>query len=573
MSAELVVVQGPWRGTQFTLSGADFVIGRAPANSLVLTAPGIGWRHCAVQAHEGRYRIVDFRSGAGTFVNGVRLSQPHWLAAGDRILVGETALLFRDGSQPPAQEGVQTTLLRACSLLFLVQALASMEEATRRALLEAQLFQIISDLAPVQSGVLLLARSEKELAGEAGKRALPGVDLQRLAAEACELGPAQVPGWCAVPIYVRGSIQGLLAARTGDPARCLDVLSSIAVLAATALETAREVQTLKADNELLLDAAAENRPGVIGRSAAIRKLEEMIQRVGPRDTTVLILGESGTGKELVAHAVHQRSSRRERPFVAINCAALTETLLESEMFGHEKGAFTGAIAQKKGKLESAEGGTVFLDEIGEMSASLQAKLLRVLQQREFERVGGTNTHRLDVRFIAATNRDLAEEVRRRNFREDLYHRLNVVALRTTPLRERKEDIPMLAKHFLEKAAAQVNRRVGGISKEAESCLIEYDWPGNVRELENAIERAVVLGETDQLLPEDLPESVLEASTAKSAGAGFQSAVGDAKRRCILDAWEQAGGDYKAAAELLGLHPNSLLRLIRNLGLRDMFKRV
>jgi transcriptional regulator with GAF, ATPase, and Fis domain len=278
----------------------------------------------------------------------------------------------------------------------------------------------------------------------------------------------------------------------------------------------------------------------------------MVSRVAPRETSVLILGESGTGKELVARALHAGSARASRPFVAINCAALTETLLESELFGHEKGAFTGAIAQKKGKLEVAEGGTVFLDEAGEMSPPLQAKLLRVLQQREFERVGGTRTLRLDVRLIAATNRDLAAEVKRGAFREDLYHRLNVVAIRVPPLRDRTEDIPALARHFLERAGARCGRRVTGFSPD--------------------VERAVVLGQSDEVLAEDLPETILDAAPLTSDNDGaLQSSVSDAKRKLILDAWREAGGDHNRAAEILKIHSNSLRRLIRNLGLRGILE--
>jgi Nif-specific regulatory protein len=257
--------------------------------------------------------------------------------------------------------------------------------------------------------------------------------------------------------------------------------------------------------------------------------------------------------------------------VAINCAALTETLLESELFGHEKGAFTGAVAQKKGKLELAEGGTVFLDEIGELAAPMQAKLLRVIQQREFERVGGTRTWKLDVRLITATNRDLAAEVRHGAFREDLYHRLNVVAFQVPPLRDRREDIPALAAHFLERSAARCRRRVNGIAPEALAYLMAYPWPGNVRELENAIERAVVLGQSEALVPEDLPETVLDAPAAPQTPGALQGSVTDVKRQLILRAWHESRGDYKQAAEKLNIHPNSLLRLVRTLGLRDILK--
>ncbi len=279
---------------------------------------------------------------------------------------------------------------------------------------------------------------------------------------------------------------------------------------------------------------------------------------------MLITGESGTGKELVARALHEKSTRRERPFVAVNCAALSESLFESELFGHEKGAFTGAVSLKRGRFELAQGGTIFLDEVGELALPLQAKLLRVLQQREFERVGGTQVLSLDIRVIAATNRDLSDDVREGKFREDLYHRLNVVTLLSPPLRDRREDIPLLASYFLDRSAQRCKRHMQGISKEAETILMQYGWPGNVRELENAMERAVVLGVSDWVLPEDLPETLLEADP-EAAGTKYHSSVGHAKREAILEAYAQNNGDYKQAAKVLGLHPNYLLRLVRNLG--------
>jgi Nif-specific regulatory protein len=331
------------------------------------------------------------------------------------------------------------------------------------------------------------------------------------------------------------------------------------------------MEQLKVENAQLLDRLDIGESGIVGRSAAMARLTQMIGRVAPLDTSVLILGESGTGKELVARALQRGSPRAAKPFIAINCAAISETLLESELFGHEKGAFTGAVAQKKGKLELGEGGTIFLDEIGELAQPLQAKLLRVLQQREFERVGGTSTHQLDVRLIAATNRDLAVEARRGTFREDLYHRLNVVALKVPPLRDRADDIPALASHFLERASARCHRRVSAISPEAQQYLMSYSWPGNVRELENAIERAVVLGESETLLPEDLPETVLEAAPMALKPGALQDSVVENKRRLILAAWQQSGGDHNLAAERLNIHPNSLRRLLRTLHLRDLLQ--
>ncbi len=301
----------------------------------------------------------------------------------------------------------------------------------------------------------------------------------------------------------------------------------------------------------------------------------MIARVAPTDSTVLISGESGTGKELVARALHLNSTRAGKPFMAVNCAALADSLLESELFGHEKGAFTGAVSQKKGRLEIAEGGTVFLDEIGELAPALQVKLLRVLQEHEFERVGGTRTIPTDIRLIAATNRNLEEAIAAGIFRQDLYYRLNVVELEMPPLRDRREDIPLLAHYFASRHGEKCNRRIVGISSEAQERLLNYDWPGNIRELENAIERAVVLGATEYLLPEDLPEAVLETEARATEIVGlatqYHDAVMQTKRQIILQAIEQTKGNYTEAAKVLGVHPNYLHRLIRNLGLKEQIQ--
>jgi Nif-specific regulatory protein len=308
---------------------------------------------------------------------------------------------------------------------------------------------------------------------------------------------------------------------------------------------------------------------IVGDSAKLRDLLELIERVAPTSSTVLIQGESGTGKELVARALHRNSPRADGPLIAINCAALTETLLESELFGHEKGAFTGAISRKKGKIEMAEGGTLFLDEISELAGGMQAKLLRALQEREFDPVGGTRSVKVNVRVIAATNRNLAEEVQAGRFRSDLFYRLNVVSLMTPSLRDRREDIPLLAQNFVAKVSEKYHVPPKKLSAEALTLLMQYDWPGNVRELENAIERAVVLGASEEIVAEDLPATLREPVHCESADAGFQGAVKENKKQLVLQALEKANGYYVDAAKILGLHPNSLLRLIRTLGLRTV----
>jgi transcriptional regulator with PAS, ATPase and Fis domain len=311
---------------------------------------------------------------------------------------------------------------------------------------------------------------------------------------------------------------------------------------------------------------------MVGTSESMREVYHLLARVAPTEATVLLLGESGTGKELAARALHRRSLRADKPFVPINCASLPDTLLESELFGHEKGAFTGALVRKPGKFEVAHTGTVFLDEIGELSLPLQAKLLRAIQEREIERVGGTQPIHVDLRFVAATNRDLEKAISEGMFRKDLYYRLNVIPLTLPPLRERREDILLLAKHFL--SILKPRRRIAGFSPEAQACLLRYNWPGNVRELANAIERAIVLGDGELIRAEDLPETLLETAPATDgpvSGTPYHESLNREKERLILDAVERAEGNVTRAAETLGLHPNYLHRLISKLGLRDRIK--
>jgi transcriptional regulator with GAF, ATPase, and Fis domain len=343
---------------------------------------------------------------------------------------------------------------------------------------------------------------------------------------------------------------------------------AIGSIAAAAIENARRFEWLETENERLLSDVNIDH-NMVGEGAAMQRVYHFISKVAPTDATVLISGESGTGKELAARAIHRNSKRAHKPFMAVNCAALNESLLESELFGHERGSFTGAFAQKKGRLEIADGGTVFLDEIGELTPPLQVKLLRVLQERQFERVGGTLTIKVDLRLIAATNKNLEEAIEAGQFRQDLYYRLNVVSLDMPPLRERREDIMLLANYFLDKYGARCNRKLKGFSPEARTCLMAYDWPGNVRELENTIERAVVLGTTEWIIPEDLPEVLLESKvTVAGAMTTYHEAVVQNKKQIILRALEQAQNDQAEAARLLGIHPNYLERLIVNLNLRD-----
>jgi two-component system response regulator PilR (NtrC family) len=330
-----------------------------------------------------------------------------------------------------------------------------------------------------------------------------------------------------------------------------------------------ERKQLQQENVLLKRALQSSHQfsNIIGSSAAMVALFDLVETIAPTNSTVLISGESGTGKELVARAIHVRSPRSDRPFVALNCGALPETLLDSELFGHMRGAFTGADTNKKGLIEVAEKGTIFLDEIGEMSPMVQVKLLRVLQERKFRRLGGTEEVDADIRIIAATNRDLSKMVAAGDFREDLYYRINVIPVRLPALRERGQDIPLLAEHFVAKFADQMKKEVTGISGGALACLRAYGWPGNVRELENAMERAVALERTPAVLPESLPDAVREAANGTGLnGATSSNAVDDLleagfdleqhvqgiEKEYIAEALKRAGGVKKNAAELLGL---------------------
>ncbi|MBV9267080.1 MAG: sigma 54-interacting transcriptional regulator [Acidobacteriaceae bacterium] len=582
MPAELIVVNGPSAGTRYPFVNGELLVGRAPNANIVLGEPEVGWRHCHIRQRGDRFTVSDLRTSLGTYVNGIR-SAERWLEDRDQIGIGKTILMFRSQSvkeaSPSAPEPADTkpVLLAACGLVFLFRALAASTDAAQNQILRTQILRIVSDLIPSEDGFLLLGASTSDLLARLRESAAQP-DIETLVTRVCEEGAITEPSMriIAVPLYLDGVLGGVLILQareteSGRLAAHLETLTAVASLASVGFEAYHELESLKAENAFLQQEIASN-SGIVGKSTVIRRLLELVERVAPRDTTVLITGESGTGKELIARALHEKSPRRGRPFIAVNCAALSENLFESELFGHEKGAFTGAISLKRGRFELAQGGTIFLDEVGELALPLQSKLLRVLQQREFERVGGTQVHALDIRVIAATNRDLAEDVREGRFREDLYHRLNVVTLNSPALRDRKDDIPLLAWFFLERSALRCKRQMLGVSPEAEELLVQYSWPGNVRELENAMERAVVLGVADHVLPEDLPETLFEGAP-QASGTRYHSSVGHAKREAILDAYVQGNGDYKQAARVLGLHPNYLLRLVRNLGLREDINRL
>jgi len=624
LSPTLVAIAGPLRGQAVPLTDEPLTIGREPSNQLHPPDMSLSRRHSVLVTDHDCVTLTDLESVNGTFVNGIPV-KARVLEHGDQIKVGESVFLFVD-QDAAAAEGVPVELddvvrrvtvqLRKEDVLYLQsdQMLDAFPPAPRRARdlqillrasttlgslrtsddLQRTLIELLFDAVPAERAAILLSENDgAEFASvyARGRQADTPVQISRsvvrqvitqgvaiLSNDAADsdafrasqsfIVSATRSVLCA-PLKVSERLQGAVYLASSDPSVRLDeehlqLVMGLAGLAGVAFQNVHHFERLEREaRELRADLTIQH--SMVGESGPMRQVHQLIARAAPSDSTVLIFGESGTGKELAARAIHLNSPRARRPFIAINAAALAETLLESELFGHEKGAFTGAIAQKKGQLELADGGTVFLDEIGELAPALQVKLLRVIQEREFSRVGGTRPVTIDVRFIAATNKDLEAAVKDGRFREDLYYRLNVVVLRMPALRERRDDIPLLASFFLSKISARCKRRVVGLSPEARACLMSYDWPGNVRELENAIERAVVLGSAERLQLDDLPESLLEQG-GQTAGASteYHTAVQQAKQQIVTVALDRAAGNHTEAARQLGLHPNNLHRLIRNL---------
>ncbi|MFV8987759.1 sigma 54-interacting transcriptional regulator [Serratia fonticola] len=366
----------------------------------------------------------------------------------------------------------------------------------------------------------------------------------------------------AIPILIMTAYSNVESAVEAIKAGAYDYLTKPLDFDTLQLTLARALEhtSLKSENQDLKQRLRFDQQNFIGRSEPMRKLLEMIAMIAPSEATVLISGESGTGKELIARAVHANSLRKERPLVSINCAALSESLLESELFGHEKGAFTGADRRREGRFMEADQGTLFLDEIGEVSPLMQAKLLRAIQEREIQRVGSNQTLSVDVRLIAATNRDLLADVEAGRFRQDLYYRLNVVTVDSPPLRARSEDIPLLAMHFLAKFAERNRKPVKGFTPLAMDMLLKYPWPGNVRELENSVERGVILLSGDFISEKELPLSIsqcVDVQPDRQCGQAIQP-LEQVEKQAILAALEQTAGNKTEAAKQLGITRKTLL---------------
>ncbi len=614
MSEKLTIISGKLKGEVYELNGEKFSIGRESLNEIVLKDASVSRQHCVIEKRDNQFFINDLQSLNGTFVN-EKKAENTLLSHGDKIRVGDftfrfqtkdfvetsSEILFDQTEFKPPKNSMQLRIeevfgAMARDLTAILRISNKINTIRDTEELQSELLRQIFEVIPADSGAIILVDDENEFVETIGlnpknegesievsqtvvKRVLKDQKVILVADFASDknlqkaesLYLSKVSTLLCVPVVLFKKTLGaiyLSGSHTNFDESHLKFLTAVAGIAAVAIENAQNFAFLESENERLRDETLDQ--NMIGESDAMRKIYQVIKKVAPTNTTVLITGESGTGKELAAQSVHLNSSRKDKSFVAINCAALTETLLESELFGHEKGAFTSAIQQKKGKIEMAQFGTLFLDEIGEMALNLQTKLLRVLQEREFERVGGTRPIKADIRLIAATNRDLQAEIKAGNFRQDLFYRLNVVQFAMPALRERKDDILLLADYFVEKLSRKLNRRIRGISANAKKILLKYDFPGNVRELENAIERAVVLGSSEWILPEDLPEDFLDVKIENESEeiSNYHKALREKKKDLIHNAFEQSGRSYVEAAKLLDIHPNYLHRLIRNLEIKD-----
>jgi Nif-specific regulatory protein len=579
-----------------------------------------------------RFCIVDLQSFNGTLVNGMHV-QEKVLEHGDQIAVGDTLFLcilhgdadaLKTGSVRFEEIGrelnstvrllkedaifVHSEKVREAlslnariehelgALLKINSAVSSVRDPTA---LQQQLLQLLLEIIPAEQAALLLTGADPEevvLVAGANRQAdshepvrVSKTVINQVLRDGAAVLSADVRGaqsFVAAESLIGGRTRSLLCAplvffesvigavylNSGRAdvfdSRHLQLLTGIAGIAAVALENALHYEWVESEN-LQLQAELKLEHQMIGSSPAMRKVYNYIAQVAPTGSTVLIRGESGTGKELAAHAVHLNSPRAAGAFITVNCAALPEALFESEFFGHEKGAFSGAGAQKKGLLEVADGGTLFLDEVGELPPATQAKLLRVLENNEFRRVGGTKTLNADARIVAATNKDLEVALEQKTFRPDLYHRLNVLSFEMPPLRDRREDILALAHLFIHRFNEAHQRRVAGVSPEAGKRLLKYHWPGNVRELKNVIERAVIMSGTDLLTEENLPTPAPEVGRSDGRAAmSIRDSTKAAQKLAIIKAYREARGNYTRAAEILNVHPNHLHRLIRTLNLKS-----
>ena len=587
MSPRLVIVAGPSRGAQVALETDEVALGRDSSCGVCLPDAALSRRHALLERSPDGWRIRDLGSLNGLRVNGLPTAE-HLLSDGDRIELGVSVLVFRpepegaEGGAEEAAEVVSTIRVPVSQAVWAGDAAALASRKVERSLglllaagrrfaaertvegLAKALLSSSRDVAGGTSGAVLVpddGNGLREVAAAQGTAGSPRVPVGA-AAEALERREAVALGLdglhgAAIPILNGEERLGVLCLVGSDaslPEDDLQLLFGLCASAGASLALVKHLAWLDGERRRLEAASGDEE--LRGDSPSIARVRALLARAAGSEASVLLAGESGTGKELAARALHARSGRSGGPFVAVNAAALVDTLVESELFGHERGAFTGAVARRRGRLEMAHRGTLFLDEVGEMAPQTQAKLLRVLETRSFERVGGTESVKIDVRVIAATNRDLAESVAKGAFRSDLYYRLNVVPITIPPLRDRRDDIMPLAKHFLEKYSTKMNKGDVSIAPDAMKLLLMNSWPGNVRELENTIERSLALcGDSKVLRPSHIPQ-IGDATGPLGAiapgGASLKERLKAVERHIVVEALTQTGWRVTRAAELLAV---------------------
>jgi transcriptional regulator with GAF, ATPase, and Fis domain len=615
----LRVEGGPLEGRTFRLSSESVEIGREIESDICIPDAAISRHHCVLEALPAEngdiaFQVRDLGSSNGTYVNDGRIQEAE-LRAGDRLRVGTVVLIYRLEQEPSLSDESLPATIRidtvapatpvafdghplvqryAADLDRAVQLAACLQgENTVPSACDVALQTVIELSGAEWAGVTLQKPAEQSIFTRAAagvpencatvSRTLVQAAMERRSAVSIgdclgessitsspSIGACGIRSVLVVPLEREDQPFGTLFIASRKP-NSFDAFhrrfaTVAASLLAPALIRAEEFTSIRRLRDALLDRIEHD---LIGESGAIRQVLKQIGLLSSAhsDAPVLIQGESGTGKELAARAVHRNSSRGKRLMIAVNCAALNPNLVESELFGHERGAFTGALRLRKGLFEQADGSTIFLDEIGELPLAIQAKLLRILETHEVTRVGGERPIPVNFRLVAATNRDLAAAVKEGLFRADLLYRIGLFSITMPPLRERPEDIIVIATHFLTQLGRNGGRAISGIGNGARRCLLSHSWPGNVRELRNVIEYATIVGRSPLIEREDLPETLFNRDTAPDLARAYHVRVREAKREIIQEALASAGGSHKEAAALLEVHPNNLHRMLRELGLR------
>jgi transcriptional regulator with GAF, ATPase, and Fis domain len=589
------------------LTEAEILIGRSRQNHIKLVTEQASRQHCRLLKTERTYRLIDGGSSNGTYVNGQRVGEKD-LAEGDAITVGNAVVVFHEGepSKPafklpdPANFQLPIDDRNVKILLRTIASAASSENLD--AFLQAAVDNVI-EIAQSERGILFVREGDGELtplvARDSAKKPLPELvgisrtipkqvwdtrkpiflldtESEKDAVQSASVSLYHLRTIMCAPLRVGEKILGVLYVDNHAKVReysstDLAIFEAVTNYLSLTMENLRSAQDAKArvdarrkvleHENAVLRTALENRRHLIGECAAMKSVYENLRKVAPTDATVLVLGESGTGKEAIAHVLHDLSPRSEQPFVVIDCAAIPETLLESELFGYEKGAFTGAVAQKQGKFEMAQGGTLFLDEMGELSPNLQVKLLRALEQRTVSRVGGADPIPIDIRLVAATNRNLEDMVKANKFRQDLYFRLKVVSVTLPPLRERGEDTLLLADFFLSEANTTNARAVKGFSAEARDAMRAHKWDGNIRELKHRVEQAVILTNNQYLSTEDL-----NLVAADKSFRSLEAARDHFEKTYVVQALARSGFNVTKAAREIDLSRQHLQNLIKKHGI-------